>query len=203
MSNQIPTIFVVDDDPSVRMALERLISSVGFGVQTFDSAQSFLNYAPSIGSGCLVLDIRMPAMSGLDLQEKLASKKIDIPIVFLTGHGDITISVRAMKAGAVDFLQKPFDDQRLLDAINQAIEKDKKSRLEKEEKRTIQKRLEALTPREYEVFTLVVSGMLNKQIADELGISEKTVKVHRSRVMEKTRAGSLADLVRMAGKVKG
>lgn len=202
MSNQTPTVFVIDDNPSVRTALERLISSVGFQVQTFESAQSFLNLASGLGPGCLILDIRMPFMSGLDLQNELASRKWEIPIVFLTGHGNIPLSVRAMKGGAVDFLEKPVDDQKLLDAICQALAKEKKTRLEKEERRKIREGLGRLTPREYEVFNLLLSGRPNKQIAYELGISEKTVKVHRSRVMEKTRAASLADLVRMAEKIK-
>jgi RNA polymerase sigma factor (sigma-70 family) len=202
MSNEIPTVFVVDDDPSVRKALERLITTMGFRAQTFESAQSFLNLTPGRGPGCLILDIRMPAMSGLELQNELASRGWEIPIIFLTGHGTVPMTARAMKAGAFDFLEKPIDDQKLLEAIHQALEKEKNSALEKEERRKIQQRLDRLSPREYEVFKSLLSGRLNKQTAHELGISEKTVKVHRSRVMEKTQAASLADLIWMAQKAR-
>ena len=202
MTSSDTVVFVVDDDSSVRSALKRLIKSVGYKVITFISAQEFLEYDhPDIPS-CLVLDIRMPGLSGLELQEKMVTQELTIPIIFITGHGNIPTSVRAMKAGAVDFLEKPFDDQVFLDAIHQAIEKDKKERQKKTEKSLIKQKVASLTPREYEVFALVITGMLNKQIAFELGTSEKTIKVHRARVMQKMSAQSLADLVRLAEKAE-
>lgn len=194
-------VFVVDDDPSVRTALARLIKSVGLEVETFASAQEFLAHDHPDKLGCLVLDIRMPGLSGLDLQDELAAAGLDMPIIFITGHGSIPMSVRAMKAGAVDFLEKPFEDQALLDAVHKAINQDRQARLKQAETRKIQQRVGSLTPREREVLALVVTGMLNKQIAYELGMSEKTVKVHRARVMQKMQADSLADLVRLAEKV--
>jgi FixJ family two-component response regulator len=195
------TVFVVDDDTSVRTALKRLIQSLGFKVETFDSAQAFLKHGPHDGPACLVLDVRMPGMSGIELQQQLTKAGLGLPIIFITGHGSIPLSVQAMKAGAVDFIEKPFEDQKLIDAINIAIKKNKKFRTEQAELKDIQRRDDSLTPREHEVFMLVVSGMLNKQIAFDLGLSEKTVKVHRARVMDKMKAKSLADLVRMAEKV--
>lgn len=201
MTEQNPTVFVADDDESVRRSLERLIRSVGLNVETFTSAKEFLDTDRSDEPSCLVLDVRMPGMSGLDLQGELITEGYSMPIIFVTGHGDIPMSVRAMKAGAVDFLQKPFSDQDLLDAIHRAIDKDRRSRQERVEVSEIQRRVDSLTPREREVFALVVKGRLNKQIAYELGLSEKTVKVHRPRVMEKMQAESLADLVRLADKV--
>ena len=196
------TVFVVDDDTSVRTALKRLIKSLGFKVETFDSAQAFLKHGPHDGPACLVLDIRMPGMSGIELQEQLTDTGLGMPIIFITGHGNIPMSVKAMKAGAVDFIEKPFEDQNLIDAINVAIKKNMKFRTEQAEIKDLQQRVDSLTPREHEVFILVASGMLNKQIAFDLGMSEKTVKVHRARVMQKMKAESLADLVRIAERIK-
>ncbi len=200
MTDRDPTIFVIDDDPSVRASLERLLRSVSLDVRTFASAQEFLHGDPPEAPGCLVLDVRMPGLSGLDLQEELANRGTPLPIIFMTGYGTIPMSVRAMKAGAVDFLEKPFDDQNLLDTIYNAIERSKGMKLERDEETEKRRLLDSLTRREREVFALVARGMLNKQIAYELGISEKTVKVHRARVMQKMHASSLADLVRLAGK---
>jgi RNA polymerase sigma factor (sigma-70 family) len=191
------TVFVVDDDALVRRSVERLILSVGLRVKTFSTAQELLDCQRPEGPACIVLDVRMPGLSGLDLQEKLSTTGLDMPVIFVTGHGTVPMSVRAMKAGAVDFLQKPFDDQVLLDAIQRAIDQDRQTREERAELRELERRLDSLTPREREVFALVVKGLLNKQIAGELGTSEKTVKVHRARVMQKMKADSLADLVRM------
>lgn len=201
MNDKIPIVFVVDDDKAVRKSLERLIKSVDLTVQAFSSAREFLESDPSAGPSCLVLDVRMPGLSGIDLQKELGKMGYTIPIIFITGYGDIPMSVRTMKRGAIDFLTKPFNDQDLLDAIHRAIEKDKQIRREQDEIGTIQQRVDSLTPREREVFSLVVTGMLNKQIAYDLGMSEKTVKVHRSRVMDKMQADSLAELVRLAYKV--
>ena len=196
-----PVIYVVDDEPSVRIALERLIKSVGFRVQTFDTADSFLISAASDAPCCLILDVRLPQMSGMELQQEMALRGLDMPIIFITGHATVSMSVRAMKEGAMDFLEKPFEEQQLLDAIQAAVEKDRQSKQQQAEMMQIQQRAASLTPREHEVFELVVSGRLNKQIADELGVSEKTVKVHRARVMDKMKAQSLASLVRMAEKI--
>jgi len=196
-------VFVVDDDPSVRASLKFLVSTVGLRVESFDSAEAFLNRKPSDGPSCLVLDVRLHGMSGLDLQRELAARDLRIPIVFITGHGDIPMSVRAMKAGAVEFLSKPFRDQDLLDAIRAALERDRARRDQEKEVTELQQRFESLTLRQREVTAMVVSGFLNKQIADELGTAENTVKVHRSRAMEKMRAKSLADLIKMIEKVKG
>ena len=196
-------VFVVDDDPSVRASLKFLVSTVGLQVESFDSAEAFLNKKPPDGPSCLVLDVRLRGMSGLDLQRELAARDLRIPIVFITGHGDIPMSVRAMKAGAVEFLSKPFRDQDLLDAIRAALERDLARRDQEKEVTELQQRFESLTLRQREVTAMVVSGFLNKQIADELGTAENTVKVHRSRAMEKMRAKSLADLIKMIEKVKG
>jgi FixJ family two-component response regulator len=195
-------VFLVDDDASVRRALARLIKSAGHDVQTFASAREFLGTkAGGEEAGCLVLDVRMPGLTGIDLQHELQTMKRNLPIVFITGHGDIPMSVEAMKAGAVDFLPKPVKDTDLLGAIAQALARAKRERTEHAEIEDIQRRMEALTPREREVLAGVVKGMLNKQIAFDLGTVEKTIKVHRARVMEKMHADSLAELVRLAARV--
>lgn len=198
-----PVVFVVDDDPSVRSTIKFLLSSMGLLVETFDSADSFLNRKLPDAPTCLVLDVRLPGMSGLDFQRELAVRNIRIPIVFLTGHGDIAMTVRAMKDGAVEFLTKPFRDQDLLDAVRVALDRDRAMRQEEKEVTELRKRFESLTPREREVISMVVSGMLNKQVAVQLGTAENTVKVHRSRAMDKMCAQSLADLVRMIQKLEG
>jgi FixJ family two-component response regulator len=203
MTGGAPVVFVIDDDPSVRSSLKFLLSTVGLQVESFDSADSFLQRKPPDVPSCLVLDVRMPGLSGLDFQNELARRHSHIPVVFLTGHGDIPMSVRAMKAGAVEFLTKPFRDQDLLDAVRVALERDRARREQEKEVVDLQRRYDSLTSREQQVISMLVSGMLNKQIAGQLGTAESTVKVQRSRAMEKMHADSLVDLVRMIEKIKG
>jgi len=198
-----PIVIVVDDDPSVRSSLKLLVSTVGLRVESFESAETVLERTLPDTVSCFVMDVRLRGLSGLDLQRELAARNIRIPIVFITGHGDIPMSVRAMKAGAVEFLTKPFRDQDLLDAIHLALERDRARREEEQDRIQLQQRFELLTRRERDVLWMVVSGMLNKQIAAQLGIAENTVKVHRRRAMEKMEAQSLAELVRMIERLKG
>ena len=195
------TVYVVDDDASVRKSVGRLLRTAGLQVEVFASADEFLAHPPSDESACLLLDLKMPGRNGLELQEALVAARKPIPIVFVSGHGDIPASVRAMKGGAVDFLTKPYSVEELLEAVERAMAKDKRDRREQAQVTELESRARALTPREAEVLRLVVRGLLNKQVAAELGISEKTVKVHRARVMHKMRADSMADLVRMAGRL--
>jgi FixJ family two-component response regulator len=200
--SQTPVVFVVDDDPSVRSSLKFLMSSVGLQVESFESADALLQRKLPEAPGCLVLDVRLRGSSGLDFQRELTARNCHMPIIFITGHGDIPMSVRAMKAGAVEFLTKPFRDQDLLDAVRIALEKDRERRERKKEVSDLKERYNSLTLREQEVISMVVSGMLNKQIADQLGTAENTVKVHRSRAMEKMHAQSVAELVKMIDKLE-
>jgi len=202
MSEEQPVVFVIDDDPSVRDALAGLLRSVGLEVLSFGSTQEFLQSKRPDAPGCLVLDVRLPGRSGLDFQRELAESGIQVPIVFITGHGDIPMSVRAIKAGAIEFLTKPFHDQELLDAIQLGIERDRARRRDGLAVAGLRERLDSLTPREREIMALVVTGRMNKQIAADLEVSEITVKVHRGQVMRKMRARPLAELVRMADRLE-
>lgn len=201
MTEENPVVYIVDDDASVRKALERLLRSAGHIAKTFASAIEFLDSNFPDAPGCLILDIKMPKLSGLELQDRLAEKGISFPIIFITGHGTVPASIKAFKAGAMDFLQKPFEDKVFLEAVSRGIERHRRLRQEQKETDALRAKLDTLTLREREVFGLVVTGMLNKQIAFDLGTTEKTIKVHRSRVMQKMSARSLADLVRFAEKL--
>jgi FixJ family two-component response regulator len=201
-SAAVPTVFIIDDDRGMRQAIQDLVESVGLRAESFASGEEFLCKKHNSRPSCLVLDVRLPQMSGLDFQRRLGETGMHIPIIFVTAHGDIPMSVRALKSGAVEFLTKPFRDQDLLDAIQQALERDQTAQEQQAEIHDLQERYHALTVREREVMTLVVSGMLNKQIASEIGASEATVKVHRGHVMQKMQAASVVDLVRMADKLK-
>ncbi len=195
-----PTVFVIDDDASMRRALTYLLQSAGYKVETHSSAEEFLRREHYDGVGCIILDVRMAGLSGMDLQEKLMRSDTSLPIIFLTGHGELSLGVQAMKKGAIDFLTKPCDDEQLLEAVHRAIQKDTQARGSYQEKQEIRRRIGRLTPRENEILRYVIAGLLNKQIAAKLSIAEPTVKIHRGRIMEKLGAESVADLVRLAAK---
>lgn len=194
------TVFVIDDDGSVRKGLSRLLRSLGFDVETFPSAEAFLKREPFEGVGCIILDIRMPGLDGMALQDQLSKAGSSLPIIFVSGHGDIATSVRAMKRGAIDFLPKPFDDEELIEAVKSAVAKDVQVISERTEIDHALQHVQRLTPREHEILRYIIAGMLNKQIGFKLGIAEKTVKIHRGRIMEKLQVASVADLVRLAEK---
>ena len=198
----VPTVFIIDDDRGMRQAVQDLVESVGLRAESFATGQEFLNRKRTSDPSCLVLDVRLPQMSGLDFQRRLTEIGMQIPIIFITAHGDVPMSVRALKSGAVEFLTKPFRDQDLLDAIQQALQRDRAAREQQAEILDARERYQTLTPREREVMALIVSGLLNKQIASEIGASEATVKIHRSNMMQKMQVGSLIELVRMADKLK-
>jgi FixJ family two-component response regulator len=203
MSPEEGTVFIVDDDPAICAALARLFKFAGLPAKSFASAREFLAQAPVPGPGCLVLDLRLPGLSGLDLQEELARAGIDLPIIFLTAHGSVPASVKAMKAGAVDFLEKPVENQTLLVAVHQALERDRQARRAQTRRQALQERFATLTPRERQVFQMVAAGQLNKEIAFDLGTAERTIKVHRANLMRKLNCQSLAELVRLAQELEG
>jgi len=198
----IPTVFIVDDDRSMRQAVQDLVESVGLRAESFATGGEFLAKGRTNSPSCLVLDVRLPQMSGLDFQNRLTESGMQIPIIFITAHGDVPMSVKALKAGAVEFLTKPFRDQDLIDAIQQALQRDRAAREQQAEILDVHERYQTLTPREREVMALVVSGLLNKQIASEIGASEATVKIHRGNMMQKMQVGSLIELVRVSDKLK-